>query len=113
MDAVEFLAALRRGTTVVAASPTAEPAWKAWVTVTSATRLEDRPGVRNPHLDLIWVVREWHPHYIANDLCWAEGDGMSTLERTVSRGEDGLWAAVARFGGVAAFDYPWRTDYPG
>ncbi|MBD9700727.1 hypothetical protein IHE56_01195 [Streptomyces sp. ID01-12c] len=110
---MELLAALRRGTTLVAGCPAKEPTWQAWVAVSPGVRLEDRLGARNPHLDLIWVVREWHPDYLANDLCWAEDDGMHTLHRATSRGEDELKSAAAQYGGVAAFDYPWRTDYPG
>lgn len=113
MEPGELVAAVRRGTPLVAACSAVEPAWQAWVAATPAIRVEDRPGLRNAQLDLIWVIREWHPHYIANDLCWAEGDGMHTLRRSTSRGEDELWAALAQFGGVEAFDYPWRTDYPG
>ncbi len=59
------------------------------------------------------LVREWHPDYIANDLCWAEDDGMHTLQRTTSRGEDELKSAAAQYGGITAFDYPRRTLYPG
>lgn len=80
--------------------------------VRSAAR-EDRPGWRNRHLDLVWTVREWDPDYIANDLCWAEGDGMHTIERLTSTGEDQLWPLIDRFAGTGAFTYPWNTDYPG
>ncbi|WP_406400712.1 hypothetical protein OH805_16960 [Streptomyces sp. NBC_00879] len=113
MHAVEFLAALRRGTTLVAPCTPTKPTWRAWVAITSPTRDRERPGLRNRDLELIWVTREWDPDYVANDLCWAEGDGMATLERTTTTGEEELRDLAERNGGPVAFCYPWHTDFPG
>ncbi|NGN64930.1 hypothetical protein G5C51_13610 [Streptomyces sp. A7024] len=113
MERSEFLAALRRGTELVAVWPAAKPGWRAWVAVWSAVHLEDHPGIRNPDLKLIWLAREWDPEYVEKDLCWAEDDGMHTLQHLTSVGEEQLWDTLERLCGYDAFDYPWNTDYPG
>lgn len=114
MDAVELVAALRRGTVLVAPHAPVRAGWQAWVAVISASGVrDDRPGPRNRSLDLVWLVREWDPGFLAADRCWAEDDGMRTLDRSTSSGEEELRQLVDRHGGPAAFTYPWRTDYPG
>ncbi|MFC0027936.1 hypothetical protein ACFFMM_00160 [Micromonospora chaiyaphumensis] len=114
MDRAEFRSAIRRGTTLVADHPAAEPGWRAWVAVSNLTaRHNEPPGWRNVGFTVVWHVREWDPHHLENDWCWAEDDGMHTLQRTTSTGEGQLWLHAERFGGVAAFTYPWRAGYPG
>lgn len=113
MQRPELIAALRRGTLLVAPRPAVQPNWRAWVSVAGPASNDTGPGWRNRDLTLYWQVREWDPVYIAEDLCWAENDGMRALERHASNGEDQLWAMVKRFGGADAFTYPWYTDFPG
>ncbi|GAA3744232.1 hypothetical protein GCM10022225_29800 [Plantactinospora mayteni] len=113
MERPELIAALRRGTLLVAPCPAVRPGWRAWVSVAGAGIRDIRPGWRNPELTLHWQVREWDPVYLADDLCWAEDDGMRALERHTSTGEEQLWTTVERFGGCTAFTYPWYTEFPG
>ncbi|GIG88789.1 hypothetical protein [Plantactinospora endophytica] len=113
MERPELIAALRRGTMLVAPWPAVRPAWRAWVSVAGPGERDDRPGWRNHELTLYWQIREWDPVYIAQDLCWAEDDGMHALDRHTSAGEDQLWTRIDRYGGCAAFTYPWYTEFPG
>lgn len=113
MQAAEMLAALRRGTPLVAPSVATTPTWRAWVAVFPPVASDEQPGWRNPDLKLVWLVREWDPSYLTHDRCWAEDDGMRTLRRQRSTGEAQFWELMDQYGGRSQFTYPWHTDYPG
>jgi hypothetical protein len=91
MEPAELLAAARRGTALVAACSAVESTWRAWVVAAPAIRLEDRPGARNRDLDLVRVVREWHPDCVENfPGIFADEQMLADLETTFLSWRDEL-----------------------
>ena len=111
MDRATILAALRRGTGLVASVPSMRPGWRGWVWVVGFYHNE-RPGWRNRDLVLRWWIREWNPRYDGYGRPYFEDDDVNFLAERSSTGEAELWALVDEFGGRDGFTYPWRTDYP-